>query len=93
LCRTNLAASAFNSLEASKPSKEIMASALRTFADAEFARGENTQALGTVNRALKLQRTPAALKIRAAIYQRLEMTNEAKADLDLAATLEKSPKR
>ena len=93
LGRTNLAASAFNSLEASKPSKEIMASALRTFADAEFARGENTQALGTVNRALKLQRTPAALKIRAAIYQRLEMTNEAKADLDLAATLEKSPKR
>lgn len=93
LGRTNLAASALNSLEASKPSKEIMASALRTFASAEFASGDNVSALLSVNRSMELQRTPVALKLRAAIHERLGLPNEAKADLDLAATLEKSSKR
>ncbi len=93
LGRTNLAASALNSLEASKPSKEIMASALSTFASAEFASGDNASALLSVNRSMELQRTPEALKLRAAIHQRLGLPNEARADLDLAATLEKSSKR
>lgn len=93
LGRTNLAAAALNSLEAGKPTKEIMATALRTFADAEFASGENVTALETVNRSLKSQRTAAALKLRAAIHQRLGLANEAKADLELAATLERSSNR
>jgi tetratricopeptide (TPR) repeat protein len=93
LGKTNAAAAALNSLEAAKPSKDIMATALRTFAEAEFAAGENASALETVNRSLKFQRTAAALKLRAAIHLRLGLANEAKADLDMAATLEKSSNR
>ncbi len=93
LGKANLAASALNALEESKPPKNLMASALLTIADGEFANGEIVQALGTVNRSLELQRTPAALKLRAAINQRLGLANEAKADLDSAAALEKFPKR
>ncbi|MEX1119679.1 MAG: hypothetical protein WEB60_12895 [Terrimicrobiaceae bacterium] len=93
LGRTNQAASVLHSLESLKPAKEILSAALLAFADAEFAQGEMMLALGTVNRSLQLHRTPAALKLRGAIHQRLGMTGESKADLELAATLEKSSKR